>query len=123
MAFERFTQVGKSFKPVVSIWMRGQVGFNQGAVNVAGIKEGSLVVFFFDKDDERIGFKFTTDDSEEGALKIKVLPTGAMVSAKSFLDFYQIDHKRTRKYDFSFDHDAGMFVLDLKGGRIGKDEE
>lgn len=121
MAFERFTQTGRSFRPVVSIWSRGQIGFNQGAVKRCVMKEGSFVVLFFDKDSNKIGLKIV-DTEEEGALKPKFSSTGAVISAKSFLDYYEVDFEKTKKYELTYDDDNELYVVDVAGGEIKKDK-
>ena len=113
MSFEKFTKTGRGYTPKASIWMRGQIGFNQGAVEKLGIKKRKYAVLYYDKEDKRIGFQFT-DDAESGATKIIKGKTGAFISAKAFLDYYDIEHSETRKYDISDDKEAGLYVIDLK---------
>ncbi len=113
MAFERFTKTGRGFSPKISIWSRGQIGFNQGAVERYGLKDKPFVVLYYEKEHKKIGFGFTNKQDESGAIRIHLKATGGMVSAKSFLDYYVIDYKKTRTYDVSED-DSGLVVIDLK---------
>lgn len=76
MGFEKFTLVGKSFAPRVSIWSRGQIGFNNGAVSRYKLDEFSHIVFFFDRELNKVGLRFTNDGSEEGAVKLNKRSTG-----------------------------------------------
>ena len=92
---------------------RGQIGFNQGAVERYGSKDKPFVVIYYEKEHKKIGFGFTNKQDESGAIKIHLKATGGMVSAKSFLDYYVIDYKKTRTYDVSED-DSGLVVIDLK---------
>ena len=123
MAFEKFVQKARSFRPVIAIWSKGQIGFNQGAVNACKIKEGDCVVFFYDADEKKIGFTFTSNQEEEGAFKLKFYKTGAFASAKAFLDYHQIDHKTTVKYDLIKIEEENMVAIDLKEGLIKKGVE
>lgn len=123
MAFEKFTQKGKSFRPVVAIWSRGQIGFNQGALNICKIENDDYVIFFYDPEEKKVGFKFTKNSKEDGAFKFKMYKTGAFASAKTFLDYYQIDYKTTTKYELSRDNENDMFVIDLKRGLNQKEDE
>ena len=116
MAFEKFKQKGRSFCPLVAIWSRGQIGFNQGAVNLCKIKRDYYAVFFFDPEENKVGIKFTQDSTEEGAFKLNVYNTGAFVSAKAFLDYHQINHESTVKYEVTYDTVNEMFVIDLNKG-------
>ena len=50
MPLERFTDVGKSFKPTVSITRQGLISFNKGAYHRFPISEYNYVVLFFDKE-------------------------------------------------------------------------
>lgn len=113
MAFERFTKIGRGYRPKVSIWSRGQIGFNQGAVERFGLQEYKYVIFFYDKENGKIGFKFTNDEKEEGISKISIRKTGATVSSKSFLEYYRIDHSKTKRYDINFDETDSLYIIDL----------
>jgi hypothetical protein len=123
LAFERFVQKGRSFRPVIAIWKRGQIGFNRGAVKVCKIEQGYYVLFFYDSDEKKIGFRFTKDQDEEGAVRLKIYNTGAFASAKAFLDYYQVDHKITTKYELSHDKENDIFVIDLKKELSRKEDE
>lgn len=112
MGFEKFTQTGRSFTPKVSIWSRGQIGFNKGAVKRFDLGKFNYVVFFYDKDTNRIGIK-PIEKAEEGAVTLNQKTTGAAVGAKAFLDFYDIDYKETRQYNVQEDKENNLLVIDL----------
>lgn len=117
MAFERFTARGKSYTPKVSIWKRGQIGLTQGAVERFRLHEFKFVVMFYDKENKIIGLKFTNDEQEEGIAKLSVKPNGAMFTAKSFLDCYEIRYTdKTKTYDIKLDEETKLYVFDLKKG-------
>ena len=112
MAFERFTRVGgRGYTPKASIWKRGQIGFNQGAVERFNLKEFDFAVLFYDRDEKKIGVRFLNDGSEDGANKIIKGKTGIFVSAKAFLDFYEISHSVTRRYDVEHDKESGLYIF------------
>ncbi len=113
MAFEKFTQHGKSYTPKVSIWSRGQFGFSNGATNRFKLRNFDYVVFFYDGETKRIGLKFTNEEETEGACKLSKRKTGIMVGAKSFLDFYNIIYEKTTQYDLEFNEEEQLFILDL----------
>jgi hypothetical protein len=112
MAFERFTKSGRGYSPKVSIWKRGQIGFNQGAVERFNLKNFDYAVLFYDKNEKRIGVKFVNDQSEEGANKIIKGKTGIFFSAKAFLDYYDISHSETTKCDVNYDEENDLYVFD-----------
>ncbi len=118
MAFERFTKTGRTFKPKASIWSRGQIGFNQGAVERFGLEKYEYVIFFYDSDNKQIGFKFTKDKSEEGVIKLNTKNTGAVASGKSFLEYYGIEHGVTKQYDLKVDKDNDLYIIDLEKGSV-----
>ena len=113
MGFERFTKIGRGYRPKVSIWSRGQIGFNQGAVEKFDLQKYKYVVFFYDKENKRIGFKFTNDENEEGISKISLRKTGTSASARSFLGYYSIDHEKTKSYNIKFDEDSNLYTIEL----------
>lgn len=113
MAFEKFVKTGRGYAPKVSIWMGGQIGFNQGAVERFNIRSFQYAVLFYDKNERKIGFIFT-NEAEEGANKITKGKTGAFVSAKTFLDYYGINHDKTERYSLYYDDKNELYVIDLK---------
>ena len=113
MGFERFTQVGKRFVPRVSIWKKGQMSFNQGAIERAGLESYKCVVLFYDKDSSKIGFKFTNDESEAGCIKYNVRNNTVRIGAKSFLEYYNIHFGETTQYDLFHDEIYGLWFIDL----------
>jgi len=116
MGFEKFTKTGRGFRPKVSIWSRGQIGFNQGAVKYLDLEKFGYVVFYYDPGTKRVGLELTNDGNAEGANKIKIRQTGASVGAKAFLDYYQIDHQETKRYDLTHDRESNLYVIDLTQG-------
>lgn len=123
MGFERFTQTGRSFAPKVSIWSRGQIGFNNGAVTRFGLEKFDYAVFMFDKDEQKIGLLFTTDKTESGAVKLNKRVAGISVGAKSFLDYCGIDYSTTKQYELSHDKENNLYVISLTEGRAGGEEK
>lgn len=111
MGFERFTKLGRSSLPKISIWSRGQIGFSVGAVNKFKIAQYSFVIFMFDAEMNRISFLFTMDKNEDGAIKLNKRATGIMVGAKAFLDYYNIDYSETRQYTLKQEQE--LYVVNL----------
>ncbi len=116
MAFEKFTARGRSYAPKVSIWKRGQIGLSQGAVERFSLRDFKFVVMFYDKENKRIGLKFTNDEQEEGIAKMNVKTNGAIFTAKAFLDYYNIEYKETEQYDIKLDEENNLYVFDLRKG-------
>lgn len=116
MAFEKFTKTrGRGYTPKVSIWSRGQIGFNEGCLLRYDLKKFTHVVLFYDKDNKKIGIKFTNNQSDDGATKIIIRKTGgASISANAFLSYYNIEHSKTKRYDASYDKDADMYIIQIE---------
>ena len=83
MAFERFTKSGRGFKPKASIWQRGQIGFNHGAVERFELAKYKFIILYYDKKENKVGFQFTNDEKEDGINKLTVRKTGAVDNRKS----------------------------------------
>lgn len=114
MAFERFTQTGQRFKPKISIWGKGgQIGFNQGAINRYNLGSYQYAILFFDRENNKIGIKFTNDNKEEGVIKFKIRATGGVIAGKAFMDCYGIDYSKTKNFDMIFDEENGLYVINL----------
>ena len=113
MAFERFTEIGQSFKPKISIWANGgQIGFNQGAMKKYKLENYQYAILFFDKENKRIGIRFTNDENEEGANKFNHVR--GVISGKAFLDCYGIDYSKTNRYDVAFDQEDDLYIINLE---------
>jgi len=115
MAFKKFTEIGRGFKPKASIWSRGQIGFNKGALKHYHIDRYKHAIFYYDDENELIGIELTNDDNDEGLHKINVRKAGVMISAKAFLDCNGVDLATTRQFDLKKDNNSGLLIIDLKG--------
>ena len=113
MAFKRFTKTGRGYKPKVSIWSRGQIGFNQGSVERFNLKNYKYSILFFDDETRRIGVKFTNDENEDGISKVVVRVGGLSFSARAFLDYNVIDYSKTKRYDVEYDETDDIYILQL----------
>lgn len=114
MAFEKFTLRGRGFKPQASIWSRGQISFNQGAVRRHKIDKYKYAMLFFDPDTSRIGIKMTNNENEDGIQKIGIRKSGVMLSAKAFLEYYGVDFSETRRYTLHKSDEEDFLLIDLK---------
>ncbi len=114
MPFEKFTKVGKTFRPRISIRSGGQMGFNQGSRNKFELDKYGYVVLYFDRENGRIGIKLTNDNNEEGAIILHKRKLDVAISAKSFLCYYDINFDKTTIYDPIWDEENKMIILDLK---------
>ncbi len=118
MGFERYTKAGSRIgKPQISIWTRGQIGFNQASILEYNIDTYKYAVAHFDKEGNRIGITLTNDETEEGINKLVYRKSGGVsFSAMSFLKTHKVDYSKTIKYDIEYNTDANMFIINLGSG-------
>ena len=117
MAFEKFTETGKSFVARVSISPRGMLNFTDGARRRFRMDDYSHCVLYYDKDTQRIGMEMVKGDSAEGSVKLRIRKTGADIGIKSFIDFFAIAPKKTTMYEVRSGEEQHWVVIDLKTGR------
>lgn len=116
MGFVKYTKTGSRLGlPKISIWTRGQIGFNNAAMAEHGVTSYKYAVVYYDEDENRIGITLTDDDKEEGISKLVHRKGGGVsFSAMSFLKSYKIDYTKTKRYDFEYDNENKMFIINLK---------
>ena len=122
--FERFTKVGGSFTPIISIGKRGTFTLSPGALHRFNLLEDEwFVVLFFDKDSNTIGIQPTKDGGEEGAIKLvkrkSVSKTtgkesvSCAISARSFFEYYTIPLESSRSFLGRWDEESKMILVPL----------
>ena len=112
--FEKFTKVGRSFRPKISIRKQGQIGFNNGAIEKFGLDRYTYATLYMSKDRTKIAIAFTNDKNEEGAVKLLKRPGNYSVAAKSFFDYYSIDTTRTKNYDAEWVEEEEAILVNIK---------
>ncbi|HTI71803.1 MAG TPA: hypothetical protein VMF06_17640 [Candidatus Limnocylindria bacterium] len=137
LKFERFTKVGGSFTPIISIRKQGVFGLSQGALHrFSLLDEDWFVVLFYDKDSNVIGILPTKDGAEEGAIKLVKRKTvskssgkeniSSSVSARSFFEYYTIPLEGSRSFLAKWDEENKMILVplndELKGSTEGAPE-
>jgi hypothetical protein len=113
MPFERFTEVGRVFRPRASIRSNGQLGFNHGCVKRFEMEKSSHAVLFFDADTMRVGVKLTNDKTESGAATLITRGGNGTVSARAFLEYYHLMPKVTTQHDIEWDPESKLLVIDV----------
>lgn len=113
MSFEKFTHVGRGYKPKVSVTRSGLLGFNQGAVKHFELEKYDWAILYYDKDSARIGIGLTNNENEDGICKLRKRAAGADVSARSFFDYFEINYDETNRYDATWDDNEKMIVVSL----------
>lgn len=117
MAFQLFRDYGKSMLPKVTITKYGSICLNQGAKSKFRTGDYQFCRLYFDPDTRRIGIELTNDSSLEAVRALRQTRHGTEVSARSFLNAWEIDYSVTQIYDVQKDRETGFLVIDLSTGR------
>lgn len=117
MAFVKFTEAGRSFAPKCSINPRGTIAFNEGAKKRYNLGKFSFCILYYDADTKKIGIRFTSNNNEEGVLKIRNRKSGIAIAAKSFFDFFNAAPESTMMYAIEQSESGEMFIIDTTKGR------
>lgn len=120
MAFIRFTAAGQSFSAKVSINPRGSISFTRGARLKYKLNDFTHAILFYDLETQRIGIQFTSDPTQEGAIKLRFRDFGADLAAKAFIDLHQLPIRKTTAYPI-LEWDEGGILIDLNQGRERKE--
>lgn len=113
MAFEKFTEKARSFRPKLSVRSNSTIGLNAPAVIKFKLKDAKCVTLYYDRQERRIGLKPTNNTDEEGAHPLNMSKTGAWVSARRFLDYFGLTTPETKRYDATWDDAEEMIVAKL----------
>lgn len=113
MAFEKFTEKARSFRPKLSIRSNSTIGLNAPAVVKYKLKGVKFVTLFYDRDEKKIGIQQATNQDEDGVHPLNVGKTGAWISARRFLDYFGLSTTETKRYDTMWDDEAKMIVARL----------
>lgn len=113
MAFKRFVETGRGTKPMVSIWKRGQIGFNSLAVQKYKLDQFTHVIFFYDDEQQKIGLRFTNNSEEEGVVKLNVRKNNVVVNAGRFLEMKDISYNPGTKFNLAYDEKEDLYVVDI----------
>lgn len=126
--FERFEYAGGSFMPKVSVRNNGSIGLSQGAVRRFGITQANRYVsLYYDRGKRVVGIRLVPEDTP-GAVKLiqrsinakdGKTSVNAFISAKSFLDYYQIDYSATRSYTAKKLDAEDLIIFDLNEPETG----
>jgi hypothetical protein len=99
--------------PTATFWARGHIGLNRGAVAAYQLRDYRYAVLWYDLATGRIGFQWTQDAQEPGAITLTQHPTGASVLARAFLEYYRIPYHPRRTFRLAVDPESGLVILAL----------
>ena len=114
MAFERFVKQGRTYQAIASIWKRGQISLNRGAILRFHLKDFTYVVLYFDATTCQVGMQFTNNSSAEDCIKLTHAPSATIISVKNFLSQYDIEHIATQRYKVIWDNNEQLYIISLR---------
>jgi len=116
--FVEFKKEAKVLEPKVSVWAKGQIGFNRSLVVSLDLVSNKYVNMFYDEDTNSIGFKFSPKKNET-SMTIGVSKSGGgIVSAKTFLAQFGITPKQTKSFEVFKNSEVDLHVIHLDQGII-----
>ena|ERR1039458_4298169 len=111
MAFQRFTESGKGYRPKISIRPLGTIGVNDSALKKFGLVEFDFVALYFDPETKKIAIGGGRED-EPGSQRLNKGTRGASISAKRFLDFHDLRFSRVTHFECHLDIEQNLVILD-----------
>ena len=108
--WETFDFSGKTATPKLSIRKGGQIGLNSAAVDRYKLNRYKFVVLKINKEDEKMGLRFTNDENEKGVRKLNIVQGGISLSAKNFIEYYGINKIKESKLDCEWDEKEEMII-------------
>lgn len=116
MAFERYKRARARYgEPKVSIWSRGQIGFNNSAIEEYKLDGFQFAVLFYDGESKKVGIMFTNDEKEEGVIKfVKRKSGGYSFSGVGFLKTYNIEMGETKRYPLVWDEENKLHTFQIE---------
>lgn len=117
MPWERFVYTGRSFTPRATINTLGNLSFNAAARNKFGLDAYKFAVLHYDQDTGRIGVQLTNSAREEGKRTLRHRPTGADISIRPFLAYFDLVTEESRSFEITQEEKSGYLVLDLATGQ------
>ncbi|MDA1191590.1 MAG: hypothetical protein O3A46_07905 [Candidatus Poribacteria bacterium] len=117
MAFERFgddTGKGILSYPTVTLTPEGYVSFSMKAVKEFELNRYGYIVLFYDRERKRVGIMPTKNETDDGALQMKVRRTGISVYAAPFLRHYKIFPRESMLFKAEWDDALNMAIIELR---------
>lgn len=120
MAFQRFTESGKGYKPKISLRPSGTIGINDSALKKFALSQYEFVALYFDPETKQIAIGGASE-SEVGSQRLNKGRRGASISAKRFLDFHDLVITRLKHFECHLDIEQNLVILDREIEKKKKD--
>lgn len=125
MAFEIFTRkVTRSITPSITLSKLGRIALNKSATTVLEKNAVEFVLLLWDGESRVIGIRpITKKDSRAYPVKYGSKGNGAGFSAKTFLDFINVDYSESRVLPASWEADGSMLTAEVPVGIMKNDKQ
>ncbi|MCG6947728.1 MAG: hypothetical protein LJE93_02275 [Acidobacteria bacterium] len=115
MAFEKYIPPQTSgLRPRATIRPSGLISFDAAAVEAFGLDSAPYAVLYFDKTRKMVGVAITTNENEDGALKLSRRRRSVSLKAPQFFDLYGLSFDEAQRFDVGLDPDSKMLTISLK---------
>jgi len=118
MAFVKFEtpKMGQEM-PKIEILKRGEININREASVLYKLYKFEYAILYYDPDKKKVGVQLTNDELDPACIKIVKKKDGSCImSAVSFLKYYNINYDKTINFNPEFDEDNDMIIFDLSKG-------
>ena len=115
MGFELYQPVkSKNFKPFCTMYTNGKFMINAAAARQYELMEYKYLQFYYDRDTKRIGLKFFHEEVDH---TLKCQPqkgqTCLCFMSSNFIEIYKIPLKANTRYEFFYDTDHELYIIDM----------
>lgn len=118
MGFQKFIKQTRVVAPKVSVWSKGQIGLNKALIDALDLKTNKYVELYYDPETRRVAFDFTAE-KKDNSMTVGISQSGSgIISAKTFLDNFEILPEQTMAFELFNDPDSGMKVIYLDQGVV-----
>lgn len=117
MAFIKFGgKIGRgtSVQPMLTVGRSGIIGINKAATQKYELQQYKYAGLYYDPEGKMIGIKPTNDELEANCT-MRDRQSGMDISAKSFLEYFEIDYSTTQRYELSREEQNDMLVAKIGG--------
>jgi len=115
MAFERFIPPKSAgARPKVTIRPSGLISFDATAVEAFGLGKATHAVLFFDKTRKLVGVQITSNDDDDGALKLSRRRRSVSLKAPHFFERYALSFEQSQRFEVGYSEGDGMLTINMK---------
>ena len=114
---EAFVETGKSYSPRATLTIRGTINLSEGSCVRFNIGRDEYAILHYDRNKKAVIIQRVKSKEVVGARRIRRRTSGAFVSARPFLDKFELSVDVTTMYDIKGIAGDEFLVIDLMTGR------